>query len=79
MCSIIFPRKGRWDLSRMPTIRRVSKKQVITITMEHTDSVVMRGKTFDQKGPDLGFLRLPQENIGWIAAVGRQHLSDRMS
>jgi hypothetical protein len=36
--------------------------------MEHTDSVVMRDTTFDQKGPDLGFLRLPQESIGWIAA-----------
>src|SRR5436190_14729573 len=37
-----------------------SRFQKQSITMEHTDSVLMRGATFDRKGPDLGFLRLPQ-------------------
>ena len=58
-----------------------SRFQKQTITMEHTDSIVMRGKTFDQKGPDLAFLRLPQESIGWIAAKNsfynlRKHRDD---
>src|SRR5438105_333341 len=38
------------------------------ITMEHTDSVVMRGKKFGPIGPDLGFLRLPEQEIGWLKA-----------
>jgi hypothetical protein len=38
------------------------------IAMEHTQSVVMRGEAFDKKGPDLAFLRLPQESVGWLAA-----------
>jgi hypothetical protein len=44
------------------------KYQRQTIKMEHTDNVMMRGKAFDQVGPDLGFLRLPQESVGWLKA-----------
>jgi hypothetical protein len=38
------------------------------IAMEHCQSEIMRAAAFDDKGPDLAFLRLPQESIGWIAA-----------
>jgi hypothetical protein len=38
-------------LGPTPMTRRDSRKQVIA--MEHADSVVMRGTTFDQNGPDL--------------------------
>lgn len=40
-----------------------------TIRMEHTEPpVILRGDTFGPDGPDLAFLKLPDENIGWLAA-----------
>jgi hypothetical protein len=59
-----LPKKGQVGLVTHADDPSRFQKQVIA--MEHTDSVVMRGTTFDQKGPDLGFLRLPQESVGWI-------------
>jgi hypothetical protein len=38
------------------------------ITMEHTDSVTIRGREFRHLRPDVGFLRLPNETIGWLKA-----------
>jgi hypothetical protein len=38
------------------------------LAMEHCESEVMRGTAFDEKGPDLAFLRLPPTSVGWIAA-----------
>jgi hypothetical protein len=38
------------------------------IMMQHTGSVVMRGIKFGPIGPDLGFLRLPEQEIGWLKA-----------
>jgi hypothetical protein len=38
------------------------------IAMEHCQSEVIRAAAFDEKGPDLAFLRLPQQSVGWIAA-----------
>jgi hypothetical protein len=61
-----LPKKGQVGLVTHADDPSRFQKQVIA--MEHTDSVVMRGTTFDQKGPDLGFLRLPQESVGWITA-----------
>src|ERR1043166_8430517 len=45
-----------------------SKFQKQVITMEHTEPLVMNGNAHDQRGPDLGFLRLPEEGIGWLKA-----------
>jgi hypothetical protein len=61
-----LPSKGQVGLVTHAEDPSRFQKQVIL--MEHTDSVVMRDKAFDQKGPDLGFLRLPQQSIGRIAA-----------
>jgi hypothetical protein len=74
-----LPTKGQVGLVTHADDPTRFQKQVIM--MEHTDSVVMRGKAFDQKGPDLGFLRLPQQSIGWIAAKNsfynlRKHRDD---
>ncbi len=60
-----LPTKGQVGLVTHADDPSRFQKQIIM--MEHTDSVIMRGKAFDQKGPDLGFLRLPQQSIGWIA------------
>ena len=45
-----------------------SKFQRQTIRMEHTDSAMIRGVAYPQVGPDLAFLRLPEETIGWLKA-----------
>jgi hypothetical protein len=46
---------------------RSLQKQVIK--MENTDQVVIRGEIFGADGPDLGFLRIPHENVGWLKAT----------
>jgi hypothetical protein len=38
------------------------------IIMDHTEPIVWCGDNFGSLGPDLGFLRLPSESIGWISA-----------
>ncbi len=38
------------------------------INMGHTASVTIYKKELGQDGPDLGFLKLPQESIGWLRA-----------
>jgi hypothetical protein len=43
------------------------QKQVIKI--QDTNRVTICGKNFGPNGPDLGFLRLPEENIGWLKAT----------
>ncbi|MCW5692027.1 MAG: hypothetical protein KIT48_06655 [Pseudolabrys sp.] len=40
-----------------------------TIRMEYTDQVSVAGDSFGPNGPDIGFLRLPQENVGWLKAT----------
>jgi hypothetical protein len=40
-----------------------------TIKMEYTDQLTISGSTFGPDGPDLGFLRLPQETVGWLKAT----------
>jgi hypothetical protein len=39
-----------------------------TINMEHVECVLMPGKESNDTGPDLGFLRLPDEVVGWLKA-----------
>jgi hypothetical protein len=51
------------------------------IAMEYAVPVVIRADTFNSKGPDLAFLRLPPDSVGWIAAKGsfynlRKHRDD---
>ena len=43
------------------------QKQVMK--MENTERITVRGELFGQDGPDLGFLRIPQENLGWLKAT----------
>lgn len=46
---------------------RFMQKQVIE--MGKTQQAVIRGEEFGIDGPDLGFLRLPDENLGWLKAT----------
>jgi len=46
---------------------RQLQKQVIE--MEHAVPLSIRAEQFDQNGPDLGFLRLPPKNVGWLNAL----------
>jgi hypothetical protein len=41
-----------------------------TIEMANTAKIVLRGETFGPDGPDLGFLRLARETVGWFEAIG---------
>jgi hypothetical protein len=41
-----------------------------TIDMAASTKIVLRDSAFGADGPDLGFLRLPPESIGWFAAIG---------
>jgi hypothetical protein len=43
------------------------QKQVIK--MEDTERVTVREAIFGPEGPDMGFLRIPEENIGWLKAT----------
>jgi hypothetical protein len=61
-----LPKGGKVGL--VVGIEDPSKYQKQLIDMEHVDSVVMGRPPFDQLGPDLGFLRLPKETIGWLKA-----------
>lgn len=40
-----------------------------TIEMAGAAKVVLRGSKFGADGPDLGFLRLPAQSVGWISAI----------
>jgi hypothetical protein len=61
-----LPKTG--EVGLVVGIEDPSKFQRQTILMEHTDSVVMPGVRSPEVGPDLGFLRLPEETIGWLKA-----------
>ena len=63
-----LPKDG--EVGLVVGIEDPAKFQRQTIRMEHTDSVMMRGRKSSQAGPDLGFLRLPEETIGWLRARG---------
>jgi hypothetical protein len=41
-----------------------------TIEMADTTQIVLRGDAFGPDGPDLGFLRLAAETVGWFEAIG---------
>jgi hypothetical protein len=41
-----------------------------TIDMAGATKIVLRDASFGPDGPDLGFLRLPTESVGWFAAIG---------
>jgi hypothetical protein len=45
---------------------RFLQKQVIQ--MEDAELLPIRGDTYGPNGPDLGFIRLPEQNIGWLKA-----------
>ena len=61
-----LPKAG--EVGLVVGIEDPSKFQRQTILMEHIDSVTMRGAKSSDVGPDLGFLRLPEETIGWLKA-----------
>jgi hypothetical protein len=41
-----------------------------TIEMANTTKIVLRGDAFGPDGPDLGFLRLAPDSVGWFEAIG---------
>ena len=41
-----------------------------TIEMANTTKIVLRGDAFGPGGPDLGFVRLASDTIGWFDAIG---------
>jgi hypothetical protein len=41
-----------------------------TIEMANTTKIALRGNSFGPDGPDLGFLRLARDAIGWFEAIG---------
>jgi hypothetical protein len=41
-----------------------------TIEMANTTKIVLRGDAFGPDGPDLGFLRLAPDTVGWFEAIG---------
>ncbi|MCJ9700140.1 hypothetical protein [Bradyrhizobium sp. SHOUNA76] len=41
-----------------------------TIEMANTTKIVLRGDAYGLDGPDLGFLRLAADTIGWFKALG---------
>jgi hypothetical protein len=41
-----------------------------TIEMANTTKIVLRGDAFGPDGPDLGFLRLAPDTVGWFDAIG---------
>jgi hypothetical protein len=43
------------------------QKQVLRL--ENVEKIVIRGNGFGPDGPDLGFLRIPHENVGWLKAT----------
>jgi hypothetical protein len=61
-----LPQKGAVGI--VIFVDRPSDFQKQIVMMENTEEVVMRGKDFGQIGPDLGFLRLPEESLGWLKA-----------
>jgi hypothetical protein len=61
-----LPKKGAVGI--VTFVDRPSDFQKQIVMMENTEEVVMRGKDFGQIGPDLGFLRLPEESLGWLKA-----------
>jgi hypothetical protein len=40
------------------------------IEMAHTTKIALRGDAFGPDGPDLGFLRLAPDTVGWFEAIG---------
>lgn len=41
-----------------------------TIEMANTTKIALRGDAFGPNGPDLGFLRLAADTVGWFEAIG---------
>jgi hypothetical protein len=61
-----LPKKGAVGI--VTSVDRPSDFQKQIVMMENTEEVVIRGKDFGPIGPDLGFLRLPEESLGWLKA-----------
>jgi hypothetical protein len=45
-----------------------SKYQRQTFLIENAECILIRGQSFNRLGPDLGFIRLPPDCIGWLKA-----------
>ncbi len=55
---VVLHRKRSFELQRQ------------MIEMQHVSKLTIAGDKFGPRGPDLGFIRLPPEDIGWIKALG---------
>jgi hypothetical protein len=62
-----LPRKG--EVGLVLFLGHMARFQKQLVTMEDTERVIVRGDKFGPDGPDLGFIRLPQKNIGWLTAT----------
>lgn len=62
-----LPKTGPVGIVRYHTSEMHFEKQ--TIEMLGATKVTIGGPTYDAEGPDLGFLRLPPDAIGWLKAI----------
>lgn len=61
-----LPRHGEVGLLRITN--KPDKPQKMRIDMRQAETVVIGGPSFGQSGPDIGFLRLPKNEAGWLNA-----------
>jgi len=66
-----LPKTG--EVGLVVGIEDPSKYQRQVSKMKHTESILLCSKPFDQYGPDLAFLTLPPETIGWLKAQRSFH------
>ena len=63
----VLPKKGEVGI----ILYRDGALQKHVIEIENTEEpIIIRGAEFGPSGPDLGFMRLPQKNVGWLRAIG---------
>jgi len=61
-----LPKKGRVGLVQY--LEPAAPFQKFEIQMEMTESVMIRAAKFGPDGPDLAFLKLPDESVSWLKA-----------
>jgi hypothetical protein len=61
-----LPRQG--PVGIITRVDESLRLQAMKIEMALAVPVVIRAETFGKLGPDLGFLRLPRDSIGWLTA-----------
>ncbi len=62
-----LPESGKVGLVTLAGQERQFRK--LTIEMSETKRITIRAKDFSPDGPDIGFLRLPENSVGWLQAI----------